>query len=440
MRASFGSNLGFLLSAAGSAIGLGNIWKFPYITGVNGGGIFVLFYMACVFLIALPVLMAEIAIGQQSQSNAIKSFDVIEKKTSLFKSAGILGVLASMLIIAFYGVVGGWIVYYLFESLVAFTDFSTTESIERVFNSAFSDVQISLTCQAIFMILVVVVVAKGVKKGIEKINMLAIPFLVLILLSLLYTVYALPGFDQAIKFLFSPNTQAFTFKGALEAIGHSFFTVSVGVGIMITYGSYLPKNTKIGSICLVIVLVDTLVALISGIVIFSILFSFDSSPSQGPILIFKTLPVLFAKMNNGMIISSAFFLLVLLTALTSAISLLEVPVAYLVDRGLSRKKSLIWVCIITVILSIPCGLSFNILADFKIFDLTIFGLFDSVSSKFLLPISGLICVLFFGFKMNNQEILKFNFKNSFMRNIFVCTTKIFAPASILIIMLGEIFG
>lgn len=439
MRASFRSDIGFLLSAAGSAIGLGNIWKFPYITGVNGGGFFVIFYLMCACTIALPVLIAEITIGQKSKSNAVKSFDILSKKPSNYKIAGILGLIASILIISFYGVVGGWIVFYLYESLGSWLGFAKALNVEELFDTAVGNATISLSCQAIFLCITFFIVARGVNKGIEKINKIAIPFLALILVFLLFSVSKMPGFDQALSFLFSFHQEQFTFKGALEAIGHSFFTVSVGVGIMITYGSYLPHSQHIARISIVIVLVDTLIALISGIVIFAILFSFESTPGQGPILMFKTLPALFKQMGNGGFIASSFFLLVLLTAITSAISLLEVPVSYLVDKGIKRSQALLIMGFIITFLSVPCGLSFNLLSDVKIFSFTFFDLFDSVSSKFLLPVSGLICVLFFAYRMDKEQ-RKACFTNKYGQFIFSFLAKVFAPLCIIVIMIGEIFG
>jgi neurotransmitter:Na+ symporter, NSS family len=436
MRASFGSNAGFLLSAAGSAIGLGNIWKFPYVAGINGGGVFVLFYLICVMSIAFPLLLAEISIGQHGRSNAIKSFDNIEGKFSKYKIAGILGMIASILILSFYSVVGGWIIYYLYISIAWFSYFSADHSVAQIFNNAVSNANISLLCQLVFFLIVFGIVAKGVNKGIEKINKISVPFLILLLICMLYTVSSMPGFNKALSFLFSFNFEAFSFKGALEAIGHSFFTVSVGVGIMVTYGSYLSKSAKVGQISFVIVIMDTLIALISGLVIFSVLFSFDLSPGQGPVLMFKTLPTLFVKMNHGMFFAVAFFVLVLLTALTSAISLLEVPVAYLVDKGIKRTSSLFMVGLIVICLGIPCCLSFNLLSDFTFYKLTVFDLFDSVTSKILLPTSGLICALFFGFKMDHQQILG-NDTSEMMKKLVSFTTRVFAPASILIILIGD---
>lgn len=437
MRASFRGDVGFLLAAAGSAIGLGNIWKFPYITGMNGGGIFVLFYLGCALVVALPVLIAEIAIGQQAQSNAINSFDIIEKRPSWFKTAGILGVIACFLIIGFYSAVGGWIVFYLGKSLASIFGSFNDQTVEEAFTTAVGIPSVSLLCQGLFLLVCFGIVAKGVNKGIERINEIAIPMLLLILVFLLYTVWDMPGFSKAINFIFNFNTDAFTFKGALEAVGHSFFTVSVGVGIMITYGSYLPKSIHIGRLSIIIVLVDTVVALLSAIVIFSILFSFDSQPGQGPVLMFKTLPALFQNMPNGAYVSAAFFVLVLLTAMTSVISIIEVPVSYLVDKGASRGQALFRVALIVSVLGILCGLSTNVLSDTKIFAKTFFDLFDDLSTNLLLPLSGLIAVLFFGYRMKKLGILVPKFSRPWMSTLFYFATRVFAPVCIVVIMLGK---
>ncbi|MCB9229988.1 MAG: sodium-dependent transporter [Deltaproteobacteria bacterium] len=440
MRPSWKSNTGFLLSAAGSAIGLGNIWKFSYIAGLNGGGAFVLFYMICVAFVALPVLLSEIAIGQKAQSNAIRSFDVIEQKPSYFKFAGILGLLASVLIIAFYSVVGGWILYYQMECLSRFSDFQSADSVRHVFDVALSDPFVSVSCQLLFLLMTFAIVGAGVNKGIERVNKLAVPLLAVLLFFLLACVWNSPGFSKALEFLFVPDFSSFHASGALEAVGHSFFTVSVGVGIMVTYGSYVPQSTRIGGISLVIVLVDTIIALVSGVVIFSVLFSFESSPDQGPILMFKTLPVLFARMQNGMIVASAFFTLVLLTAITSAISLLAVPMAYLEDLGMKRNHALIFLAVLIAVFGLPCGLSFNLLSDVGLMGMNIFDLFDAMSSKLLLPVSGLMCVMFFAYKMDAAVIVKQNISSRFLRNIFTFSIRVLAPLSILVILINGLLG
>lgn len=438
-RAAWNSQFGFLMSAAGSAVGLGNIWKFPYIAGMNGGGFFVLFYLVCIFLVALPVMIAEIFIGQTSKSNAVHAFCQIEGRKSWWRLGGILGVLATVLIMSFYSAVGGWIFFFLHQSISNFAAFSSLDGVEKLFSQITDRFELGLAYQAVFILTSFSIVAGGVSSGIERLNKMLIPALVMIILLLLGYASQLPGFAKAWQFMFDFDLTHFSTTGMLEAVGHSFFTVSAGVGIMITYGSYLQSDAKIAPIAGVIVVVDTLIALASGMIIFSIVFSQNAAISSGPTLIFKTLPLLFSQIQMGQAVAILFFMLVTFTALTSSVSLVEVPVAYLVDKGISRNTSLGILLVVVSLLGTLCSLSFGSVSLFVWFGHTFFDWCDLLSSRVLLPVSGLLFVCFFGYKMDSHRPFEQIYRSIWVRRLMKFATCIVAPVAIIAIgMMGII--
>ena len=396
-RAHWSSRLGFLLAAAGSAIGLGNIWKFPYITGVNGGGAFVLVYLLCIAAVGIPIFLAELFIGQRSQRNAVAAFETMHRKGTPWRLAGWLGVLSAFLILSFYSVVGGWVLDFLFRSISNQFAGHTDEQIKGYLSVLFSDPLKQLFWHAVFMSATIGIVLKGLNQGIERWNKIMMPCLFLLLIALLIRSFFLPGFTEALRFLFSWDASRLSAKGLLEAVGHSFFTLSLGMGAMITYGSYLQKPDQLIRTAVSVAFLDTAVALMAGVVIFAIVFSFGIEPGAGPTLMFQTLPVLFHKLTGSYLISIAFFLLVAFAAFTSAISLLEVVVAYFVENwNFSRRNAAMLFGAIMYLLGVLSALSTNALGDFKILGLTFFDLFDKLTSSVFLPFGGLVISLFFG--------------------------------------------
>ena len=402
-RAHWGSRLAFILAAVGSAIGLGNLWKFPYIAGVNGGGAFVLIYLICIALVGIPIFISELYIGQQAQSNTVQSFEVLHKKGTLWQLPGWMGLISAFLILSFYSVVSGWILDFEYKSIMgAFLNKSDKE-IQGALGALLSDPLRQSLWLLVFTLLSVAIVWKGVQKGLERWNKILMPTLFLILTGLLIYSLSLEGFSEAVHFLFSWDTSKLTAKGLLEAIGHSFFTLSLGMGVILVYGSYLPRSESLPRVALVVAFLDTLVALVAGLIIFSIVFTFDLEPSSGPGLIFSTLPSLFAQMPGGYFLSIIFFLLVVFAALTSSISILEVVVAYISEKyGVHRKKVLIGIWIVLYPMGLLSVFSFNKLSEFKILNMTFFDLFDTLTSSYLLPLGGLLIALFFGWKLGER--------------------------------------
>lgn len=442
-RSRWGSRLAFILATSGSAIGLGNIWKFPYVAGVNGGGSFVLLYLACIFLIGVPIFIAELYIGQQSQKNAVEAFAVLHKPKTFWSLPGWLGVISAFLILSFYSVVGGWILDFELRSLLnEFGPQASQEQIKGSLSQLFANPVRQIIAHIIFMSLTVGIVLKGVREGLERWTKILMPTLMVLLVALLIYSFTLSGFQQALSFLFQPDFSKLTAAGALEAVGHSFFTLSLGMGVIITYGSYLSKDENLAKVAFTIAFLDTFIALVAGLVIFSIVFSFNLDPSGGPGLIFSTLPSLFAQLPGGSIVSSTFFLLVSFAALTSSVSILEVVVAYIHEKyNYSRAKVTICTGLITAVTGVLCLFSFNVLKDFKILGLNIFDLFDTTTSSYLLPIGGLLMSLFFGWVLGEKAAAKaIKSENKVLTLGLVWTARIVAPLAILVIIYQKVVG
>ncbi len=450
-RAHWSGRIAFILAAAGSAIGLGNIWKFPYITGENGGGAFVLIYLACVAVVGLPILLAEVYIGQKARRNAVEAFELTHKTGTYWRVPGWLGLASAFLILSFYSVVGGWILDFEFRSIINEFGGKSANEIKGTLTSLFTNWPRQLFWHTVFMSLTVAIVLGGVKDGLERWNKILMPALLALLALLLVRVMFLPGFGQAMSFLFSPDTSKLKAAGILEAVGHSFFTLSLGMGALITYGSYLKKKESLPKIVIAVAFIDTAIALVAGIVIFSIVYSFNMAPGAGPGLILVTLPTLFSQMAGGYIISVAFFLLVSFAALTSAVSILETMVAYWTEsHNVDRKKSALIVGVVIYLLGLLSVFSTNLLnsPQFKMFagtllsknGLTFFDLFDKLTSSYFLPIGGLLIALFFGWILGEKAIKEATKSdNKLLNKGLLWSARIVAPGAVLDVLLNLVF-
>lgn len=436
-RPRWSSSVGFVLAAAGSAVGLGNIWKFPYISGVNGGGAFVFIYLFCISLVGIPVLLSELYIGKTGQSNTVASYEKVYKKGTFWKLSGVLGLISAFIILSFYSVVGGWILDFEYRSIINEFGGQSDDNIRGILTDLFQSPVRQVVLHFIFALLTVAIVLGGVKKGIERLNKILMPGLVLILIGLLIYSAFLPGFGQAFEFLFKPDFSKITGAGILEAVGHSFFTMSVGVGVMITYGSYLPAKENLPKMGFSLALIDTVLALSAGLVIFSAVFSYGIEPGAGPTLIFQTLPVLFSKMPGGYFVALAFFSLVAFTALTSSISILEVVVAYCVETfALNRKVVTVLVGAAVFLVGILSALSTSVLSGFTVMELTFFDFFDKLTSSLFLPLSGLMTALFVGWVLGPSVVKKITEKTGFdaYEKILLLCLRFVVPVSIGIIL------
>ncbi|QZY56499.1 sodium-dependent transporter [Crassaminicella profunda] len=404
-REQWGSKIGFILAASGSAVGLGNLWKFPYMAGKNGGGAFVLVYFIILFLVGFTLMLAEIVLGRHTQLNAIGAYRTIRKN---FAWVGGLGVLAGFLILSFYSVVGGWVLNYLVKSLSGALNIMDAEVLGNMFGELISGTTIPIFYHGLFMLATLLIVLGGIGGGIEKSSKILMPGLFIMIIILAIRSMTLAGATEGIKYLLIPDFSKITIGVILDALGQVFFSLSLGMGCMITYGSYLSKDTNIPQSATIIPLIDTGVALLAGLAVLPAVFAFGFEPSAGPGLIFITFPAVFAQMPLGSFFAVMFFVLVLFAALSSSISLLEVCVAYAVDEWkFNRKSATIGLGLILFLIGIPCSLSFGPWADIHILPgKGFFDTFDFVASNILLPLGGLLLCIFVGWIWGTDKAIK----------------------------------
>lgn len=398
----------FIMAAIGSAVGLGNLWKFPYITGENGGGAFVLVYLLCIVLIGLPILIAEISLGRAGQASPPQAMANIVKATGANKLWTILGfnaVLGGLLILSFYAVIAGWGVAYFIESISgAFIDMNPAQA-QSHFDQFVSNPTEVLFWHTVVMLLTVSIVVKGVRSGIERAINIMMPGLLIILLILLGYATTTGAFSQSFEFLFKPNFAALTSESILIALGHAFFTLSLGFGTMMVYGSYLPKNYSIVKASLWIVIADTVIALIAGLVIFSIVFGNGLEAGSGPGLLFETLPIAFGQMTGGWFFGTLFFGMVVFAALSSSISMIEPAISWLEQNwGYTRQKAAWLLGSFAWLLGLGSVFSFNLWKDQTFLEgKTFFESIDFLTSNIMLPLGGMFTALFVGWVWTLQQ-------------------------------------
>lgn len=436
------SRLAFILAASGSAVGLGNIWKFPYITGENGGGAFVLVYLLCIALIGMPIMIAEVMIGRRGGRSPINSLRMLTQRDGLSSRwtwIGWMGITASFLILSFYSVIGGWALSYVGQSAGGiFTD-SNADSIGALFGGLLSDPWTLLLWHSVFMMLVITIVAGGIRSGMEKAINILMPILFILLLVMVGYALSSGDFAQGFAFLFQPDFSKLTTEGVLTALGHAFFTLSLGMGVMMAYGSYLPKNVSIVKTAVAVSVVDTAVALLAGLAIFPLVFANGLEPGSGPGLIFQTLPLAFGQMTGGVLFGTLFFALLVVAAVTSAISLLEPVVEWLEEqKGISRLSGTLIGGISIWVLGLFTILSFNEWADVHPLDFipvfenkTIFDLLDYVTANLMMPLGGLFIAIFVGWFMNKQAVEnQLDISNGFGFKIFMFILRFITPAAV----------
>ena len=442
-RAHWASRMGFILAAAGSAVGLGNIWKFPYITGQNGGGAFVIVYLVCIAFIGLPIMMAEFLIGRRAQRDAVGCFAVLEGKRSPWLLVGWVGVFTSFLLLSFYAVVAGWSFDYVAKAVAGGFAGLPAEEINGLFGELVSSPGRVIFWQALFILATIGVVVGGVRGGIERWSKILMPVLFLLLVFLFVQGMLSPGAGAALEFMFRPDFSSLTPQSLLEAMGHAFFTLSLGAGTMITYGSYLEPDSDLFSLSVRITILDTLVALLAGLAIFPVVFAAGLEPSGGPGLVFQTLPIVFSTLPFGQVLAVVFFVLLSFAALSSSISMLEVSVAYLIDeKGWARGKATALLGGLAFLAGVPCALSFNAWSDLTPFwGKTFFDFYDLLVSTYLLPLGGLMVAIYAGWFWKagegKQELVG-NIKRPWLYPVWHFLVRFVAPISVSIIILNQI--
>ena len=392
----------FVLAAAGSAVGLGNIWKFPYIAGENGGGAFVLVYLICIAIIGIPVMASEIMLGKLGRASPIQALLNLTRthnRSTRWSIVGYMGVLTGFLILSFYAVVAGWVCYYILRLFSGEFTGAEPSAVGEAFGAFLSNPWQVLLWFSIFMVITIFFVARGVTRGLELCVRYSMPAVFVLLLILIgYGIHA-GGFVESVAFLFTPDFSKLTPQAMLIALGHAFFTLSLGMGAIMAYGAYVPQSVSVGTTTFTIAILDTVLALLAGIAIFAIVFAYGLAPGSGPGLLFKTVPVAFGNLPGGAFFGGLFFLLVALAALTSAISISEPAIAYVTERStLSRAQVALVIGVVCWVLGVGSVLSFNVWADVKIafFEWTFFDTLDKVTQLVLLPLGGLLIALIVG--------------------------------------------
>lgn len=443
-REHWGTHLGFILAAAGSAIGLGTLWKFPYVTGENGGGLFVIVYILCTFLIGIPVFIAELILGRKAQRGAVGIFATLTHNSTFWKGVGWLGVASSFLIMSFYSVLAGWGLNYIFMCLNQFYINRSAHEISAIFDTLQSSGDITLFWHFLFTAITISVVYPGVRHGIEYwARFMTSSLLILLVVLCAYTI-TLDGFGEAIEFLFFPDFARFKPSAALEALGLSFFTLSLGQGIMLTYGSYMRRSEDIPRTSCIIGSMIILVSMLAGLMIFPVIFTFGFTPQEGRGLVFKILPLLFGKLPGSLIISTTFFTLFVFTALTSSVALVEVIVANFIDLfGWTRKKAVLITGISCFVFGIPSALSGSgtLFANWNIiYGKNFFATVDDLVSIWMLPISGLLVAIYAGWfleKRISQEEFESGTTWKWMWRPWLFFVRWIAPIAIIFIILQK---
>ena len=404
-RESFGSRFGALVAMAGSAVGLGNLWRFPYLVGENGGAAFIIVYIALSFLICLPIFISEFVIGRRSQKNAYAAFRDLSGG-GIWKGVGLFTIVVPLIVLSYYSVIGGWSIEYFLKSLTfSFTGNESQAAMNTMFTDFVSNPWIPLICHTGFLLATTMIVVVGIKDGIEKFSKVMMPMLFFIVIAIAVYSLTLPGAGKGVDYLFNPDFSKIDAKACAAALGQAFFSLSLGFGTIMTYASYVDKKENILFQSTATAVSDLMFALIAGVAIMPAVFAFGLNPQSGPGLVFETLPYVFSQMPAGGVVAILFFIALLVAALTSSISMLEVAVAYLVEeRKFSRIGACVTLFVICWIVGALCSLSFGPLSNIQIGGRGIFDFFDNLSSNILMTLGSLFTVLFVGWRLKKADI------------------------------------
>ena len=439
------SRLLFVLAAAGSAVGLGNIWKFPYITGENGGGAFVVVYLACIAVIGIPVMMAEVLLGRAGRQSPINTMRELARRSgasAAWTAVGWLGVVAGFLILSFYAVIAGWAMHYILRLAGGHFEGADGNMTDAAFSDFLAEPWQLLAWHTAFMAITVFIVARGVSGGLEVAVRWLMPILFALLIGLVGYAAVYGDFASGAAFLFGFEFGNLSVGGTLTAMGHAFFTLSLGMGAIMAYGAYVPARTSITTTVGTIAVLDTVVALAAGLAIFPIVFATPGlEPGDGPGLLFVTLPVAFGNLPLGAVVGAVFFVLVSFAAVTSAISLIEPALAFLVERyNAKRPRVAISIGAACWLLGIGSVLSFNVWADYTVGGLTFFDFMDYVSGKIMLPLGGLLIALFAGWALTKDVVREqLAFTADWQWRLWTVTIRFAAPIGVVVVFAYAIY-
>tara|TARA_B100001996_G_scaffold39972_3_gene29244 strand:+ start:912 stop:2288 length:1377 start_codon:yes stop_codon:yes gene_type:complete len=437
------SRTAFILAAAGSAVGLGNIWKFPYITGENGGGAFVFIYILCVLFIGIPIMLAEVYLGKRGRLNPIASIKYISERENRSKNwqiIGLIGILSGILILSYYSVIAGWTMAYATRTAFGIINNIDAEGAAAMFHNFISDPERLLAWHTMFSIITAIVVSKGVKQGLESAVVRLMPALLVLLLALVFFSAIEGDFSSGINFMLYPDFSQVTWKTVLIAMGQAFFSLSLGMGALMVYGSYLSSDISIPQTCVIVASLDTLVALLAGLAIFPIVISSGLEMTQGPGLIFQTLTIAFGAMPGGQLFGTIFFILLIFAAWTSSISLIEPMIIWLIEKyNITRIKASIISATLAWLIGIGTIISFNIGSDIKIFNMNIFQMLDYLTSNILLPMGGIMITIYVSWLISKEHIdSELKIKSNILRFIWYFSARIIAPLAVIFVMLSAL--
>lgn len=442
-RGLWSGRLAFILAAAGSAVGLGNVWKFPYIAGENGGGAFVLVYLLCIAVIGIPIMMSEVLLGRRGRKSPIKTMALLAKAEGASRYwawLGVMGVVAGVLILSYYSVIAGWALGYVVRAASGEFTGASAEGIQTIFTALVSEPEKLLGWHTLFMVMTMLVVVRGVSKGLEKAVLTLMPSLFLLLLVLLVYAVIKADFLSGLTFLFEPDFSKLSAAAILTAMGHAFFTLSLGMGAIMIYGSYLPDDVSIGKAVVTIAFLDTAVALIAGMIIFPIVFANGLEPGAGPGLVFQTLPLAFGHMSGGTLIGTMFFVMLVFAAWSSGISIIEPAVSWAQERfSWTRPLASLVLGGLTWFVGIGTVLSFNVWQDLTLFGKTFFDLLDYLTANVMLPLGGLLMVIFVGWVMKRQSSLdELQMKEGWLYGMWYFLVRFITPFAVIVVFLKAI--
>ncbi|MEH7145860.1 sodium-dependent transporter [Priestia megaterium] len=432
------SKLGFILASAGSAIGIGAIWKLPYVAGTSGGGAFFLLFILFTAIIGLPLLLAEFVLGRHTQKEAIRAYDAVAPG-SLWKGIGYLGVITCFILLSFYSVVGGWILQYIFASVTG--QLNGVRDYGSLFNSTIANPTSAVISQFVFLLLTIVVVARGIQNGIEKANKILMPALFILFIIIIIRSLTLDGAMEGVSFFLYPDFSKLTSQTILFAMGQAFFSLSVGVSVMVTYSSYLSKQQNLPKSAISISALNILISLLAGLAIFPAVFSMGVKPTEGPGLLFIVLPSIFEQLPFGIVFQTFFLALFLFATLTSAFSMLEIIVASLAKGEQHKRIKLSWISgLLIFVVGIPSALSYGLLSDVSIFGKSIFDAFDFLVSNILMPLGALLIAIFVPWKMKKDALIE-EFKHGSTNvkrwfSLWLLAIRYIAPVLIIIVFIN----